>query len=132
MSDFNAFFPLLEFRKRKSRSHGVKRKRKKKNKRKMRAVRRTTILLKDLSKELKGNGRYSMLSFSVLRVLDTSLINSTIVISHYMMLAALLTRCYTEHVLRTLIDSETNHRRHFIKVYLINRGIHFLDLYSIF
>ena len=41
---------------------------------------------------------------------------------------ALLTQC----VLRTYIDSEMNHIRHFIKIPFINKGINFIDLPSIF
>ena len=46
--------------------------------------------------------------------------------------AALLTRCYTHHALHPLIDSEINHKRHFIKISFINKGIDFIDLPSIF
>ena len=74
MPDFDAF-SLLEIRKRKSRSHGI---RKKGNgKRKKRTVKRSNTSLKDLSKVLEDHGRHSMLSFlsslliSVLRILDT-------------------------------------------------------------
>ena len=44
--------------------------------------------------------------------------------------AALLTQCYTQHVLRPYIDSEMNHIRHFIKIPFINKGIDFIDLPS--
>ena len=44
----------------------------------------------------------------------------------------LLTRCYTQHDLHPLIDSEINHKRHFIKIPFINKGIDFIDLPSIF
>ena len=37
--------------------------------------------------------------------------------------AALLTRYYTQHVLRPYIDSEINHVRHFIKIPFINKGL---------
>ena len=46
--------------------------------------------------------------------------------------AALLTRCYTQHALHPLIDSENNHKRHIIKIPFINNGIDFIDLPSIF
>ena len=46
--------------------------------------------------------------------------------------AALLTRCYTQHALHPLIDSEINQKRHFIKIPFINKGIDFMDLPSIF
>ena len=46
--------------------------------------------------------------------------------------AALLTRCYVQHFLSPYIDSEVNHKRHFIKITFINKGIEFIDLHSIF
>ena len=47
-------------------------------------------------------------------------------------LIKLLTRCYTQHALRPFIDSEINHKRHFIKIPFTNKGIEFIDLPSIF
>ena len=41
-------------------------------------------------------------------------------------------RLYNLHALRPYIDSEMNHIRHFIKIPLINKGIGFIDLPSIF
>ena len=35
-------------------------------------------------------------------------------------------------ILRPFIDSETNHKRHFIKIPFINKGIEFIDLPGIF
>ena len=71
MPDFDVF-SLLEIRKRKSRSHGIRKKGNGK-----RAVKRSNTSLKDLSKVLENHGRHSMLSFlsslpiSVLCILDT-------------------------------------------------------------
>ena len=134
MPDFDRF-SLLEIRKRKSRSHGI---RKKGNgKRKKRAVKRSNTSLKDLSKVLEDHGRHSMLSFlnslpiSVLRILDTEA-NKFYDRNHQLYDAALLTRCYTQHALRPFIDSEINHKRHFIKIPFINKGIEFIDLPSVF
>ena len=134
MPDFDVF-SLLEIRKRKSRSHGI---RKKGNgKRKKRAVKRSNTSLKDLSKVLEDHGRHSMLSFlsslpiSVLRILDTEA-NKFYDRNHQLYDAALLTRCYTQHALRPFIDSEINHKWHFIKIPFINKGIEFIDLPSIF
>ena len=45
---------------------------------------------------------------------------------------ALLTRCYVQHFLSLYIDSEVNHKRHFIEIPFINKGIEFIDLHSIF
>ena len=46
--------------------------------------------------------------------------------------AALLTRCYVQHFLSPYNDSDVNHKRHFIKIPFINKGIEFIDLHSIF
>ena len=46
--------------------------------------------------------------------------------------AALLTRCYVQYFLSPYIDSEVNHKRHFIKIPFINKGLEFIDLHSIF
>ena len=46
--------------------------------------------------------------------------------------AAHLTRCYTQHALYPYIDSEINHIRQFIKIQIINKGIEFINLPSIF
>ena len=44
----------------------------------------------------------------------------------------LLTRCSDQHFLSPYIDSEVNHKRHFIKISLINKGMEFIDLHNIF
>ena len=125
----------MEIRKRKYRSHGI---RKKGNgKRKKRSVKRSNTSLKDLSKVLEDHGRHSMLSFlsslsiSVLCILYTEA-NKFYDRNHQLYDAALLTRCYTQHALRPFIDSEINHKRHFIKIPFINKGIEIIDLPSIF
>ena len=98
---------------------------------------RPNTLLKDLSKVLEDHGRHSMLSFlsslsiSVLRILDTEA-NKFYDRNHQLYNVAILTRCYTQHALRPFIDSETNHKQHFIKIPFINKGIEFIDLPSIF
>ena len=131
MPDFDVF-SLLEIRKRKSRSHGIRKKARKK-----RAVKRSNTSLKDLSKVLEDHGRHSMLSFlsslpiSVLRILDTEA-NIFYDRNHQLYDAARLTRYYTQHALRPFIDSEINHKRHFIKIPFINKGLEFIDLSSIF
>ena len=52
--------------------------------------------------------------------------------NHQLYDAALLTRCYTQHALHPLIDSEIYHQRYFIKIPFINKGMDFIDLLSIF
>ena len=74
---------------------------------------------------------WKFLPFSVLRVLDTEA-NKFYDRNHQLYVAALLTRCYTQHALHPFIDSETNHKRHFIKIPFINKEIEFIDLPSIF
>ena len=68
----------------------------------------------------------SSLPISVLRILDTKT-NKFYDTNHQLYDA----RCYTQHALRPFIDSETNHKRHFIKIPFINKGMEFIDLPSI-
>ena len=46
--------------------------------------------------------------------------------------APFLTRCYVQHFLSPYIGSEVNHKRYFIKIPFINKGMEFIDLHSIF
>ena len=46
--------------------------------------------------------------------------------------AVLFTRCCVQNFLNPYIGSEVNHKRHFIKIPLRNKGIEFIDLHSIF
>ena len=46
--------------------------------------------------------------------------------------AAPFTRCYVQHFLSLYIDSEVNHKRHFIKILFINKGMELIHLHSIF
>ena len=67
---------------------------------------------------------------SVLRILDTEA-NTFYDRNHRLYDAAPLTRCYTQHAIRPFIDSDTNHKRHFIKIPFINKGIEFIDFYLV-
>ena len=125
MPDFDVF-SLLEFRKRTARSHGIK-----KNgncKRKSRVQKLANCTLRDLATKLDVHGRHCMLSYlsslpiSVLRSLDTEA-NKFYDRTNRLYDAALLTRCYTQHALRPVIDSKINHIRHFIKIPFINKGM---------
>ena len=73
----------------------------------------------------------SSLPNSVLRTLDTEA-NKFYDRSNRLYDAALLTRCYTQHALRPVIDSKISHVRHFIKISFINKGMDYIDLPSIF
>ena len=107
MPDFDVF-SLLEFRKRKARSHGIK-----KNgncKRKSRVQKLANCTLGDLATKLDVHGRHCMLSYlsslpiSVLRSLDTES-NKVYDRTNRLYDAAFLTRCYTQHALHPVIDS---------------------------
>ena len=134
MPDFDVL-TLSESRKRKSRSHGIRKKGN--DKRKRCATMKLNTSLNVLAVKLRMHGRHPMLSYlsslpiAVLRSLDTEA-NRFYDRNHQMYDAALLTRCYTQHALRPFIDSESNHIRSFIKIPFINKGIDFIDLPSIF
>ena len=93
--------------------------------------------LKDLSIALNNHGRHGLLSFlsylpiSVLRNLELEA-NKFYDRANKVYKATLLTRCYVWHFLSPYIDSEVNHKRHFIQIPFINEGMEFIDLHSIF
>ena len=70
------------------------------------------------------------LSISILRSLDTEA-NKFYGRTDRIYDAVLLTRCYTHHALRPIIDYKINHIRHFINFFFI-KEIDFIDLPSIF
>ena len=74
---------------------------------------------------------FKFISYFVLRSLDTET-NKFYGRTNRLYDAALLTRSYTEHALRPVIDSKIYHIRHFIKIPFIDKGIDFIDLPSIF
>ena len=127
-------FSLLEFRKRTARSPGI---RKNGNcKRKCRIQKLTNCTLRYLAVKLDVHGRHCMFSYlsslpsSVLRSLDTEA-NKFYDRNNRLYDADSLTRCYTQHALRPVIDSKINHIRYFIKIPFINKGMDFIDLPSI-
>ena len=126
-------FSVLECKKRKNRTHG---KRKNGNiKRKICTEKRLNTSLKTLFLALTNHGRNGLFSFlsslpiSVLRNLELEANKLYDRANRYK--AALLTRCYVQHVLSPYIYSEVNNKRHFIKIPFINKGIEFIDLHSI-
>ena len=134
MPDFDVL-ALLESRKRKSRSPGIRKKGN--DKRKWCAAMKLNTFLNDLAVKPRIHGRHPMLSYltslpiAILRSLDTEA-NKFYDSNHQMYDAALLIRCYTQHALRPFNDSESNHIISFIKIPFINKGIDFIDLPSIF
>ena len=117
------------------------------DKRKRCAAQKSNTSLNVLSTKLREHGRHALLSFlcslpiqvlrifflpiPVLRILDMEA-NRFYDKDHQMYDTALLIRCYTQHTLHPLIDSEINHKRHFIKITFINKGIDFIDISSVF
>ena len=75
--------------------------------------------------------RLETLSISSLRIFDIEA-NEFYDRAHRLYGAALFTRFYTQHALRSYIDSKINHIRHFIKIQFVNKGIEFINLASIF
>ena len=63
----------------------------------------------------------SSLPISVLRSLDTEA-NKFYDRSNRLYDVALLTRCYTQHALRPVIDSKINHERHLSKFLSLIKG----------
>ena len=110
MPDFDVF-SLLEFVKRTARSHGI-------NKngnctRKRRVQKLANCTLRDVTAKLNVHGRHCILAYlsslpiSLLRSLDTEA-NKFYDRTNRLYDAALLTRCYTQHALRPVIDSKIN------------------------
>ena len=131
------FFSLLEFRKRTARSHGIN-----KNgncKRKSRIQKLANCTLRDLAAILDVHGRHCLLLYlsslpiSILRSLDTEA-NKFYDRTDRLYDAALLTRCYTQHAFRPVIDSKINHTlvKTFYQNPFNNKGMDFIDLPSIF
>ena len=123
MPDFDVFFSLLECKRCKSRYHGKRENGK--IKRKTCAEKRINTSLKDFSIAINNHGWHGLLSFlsslpiSVLRNLELEA-NKLYDRANKLYKAALLTRCYGQHFLSPYIDSEVNHKRHFIKNAFIN------------
>ena len=132
MPDFDVF-SLLEFRKRTARSHGIK----KNGNCKRKSPVQKLANCRDLAAKLDVHGRHCMLSYSSplpisgLRSLGTEA-NKFYDRTNRLYDAVLLTRCYTQHALRPVIDSKINHIRHFIKIPFINKGMDFTELPCIF
>ena len=106
-------------------------------KRQIRTEKHLNTSLKDLSLALTNHGWHGLFSFlsslpiSVLCNLELEA-NTLYDRENKLYKAALLTRCYIQHFLSPYIDSEVNHKRHFIKSPFINKGIKFIVIHSIF
>lgn len=124
-------FSILSIRKRKSRSHGCRKNHNLKRKS------RKFMTISDLHCIMKRSGRHAMLttltSLSVpsLRRLDEEA-DKIYDRYHPFILTASFVQSYTQHILRPHIDTESDHKRHFLKISFINKGIDFINLPSIF
>ena len=124
-------FSILNIRKRKSRSHGIRKNGNIKRKSKI------TMTVTDFNNILKHSGKHAMLSrlasfpLKSLKVLDGEADN-IVLRTDPLYTTAYLIQSYTQHILRPHIDSASDHERHFVKVNFLNKGIDFIDLPSIF
>ena len=123
-------FSIYSTRKRKSRSHGIRIngniKRKSRN----------SISITELHNIRLQFGKHKMLSrlsslpLSCLRDIDEKA-DGIILRTDPLYNTATLIQSYTQHVLRPHIDSLKDHKRYFVKIPFINKGIDFIDLQSI-
>ena len=124
-------FTLFSIRKRKARSHGVRKNGNVKRKS------RKFVSIGDLHNIRVQSGKHTMLSrltclsLASLRDIDEKA-DKIIMRTDLYYTTAILIQKYTQHVLRPHIDSASDHKRHFIKIPFINKGIDFVDLQSIF
>ena len=124
-------FNVCVKRLRKRRSHGIRRNRN--IKRKL----RKTLSIFDLNTILRNSGRHSMLScltnlhISSLKRLDEES-DRIIFRNHPLYETACLIQRYTQHYLKPHIDSEEDHKRSFLKIQFLNKGIDLINLPSIF
>ena len=123
-------FSIYSTRNRKSRSHGIRINGNIKRKS------RHSISITDLHNILLQSGKHKMLSrlsslpLSSLRDIDDEA-DGIILRTDPLYKTAALIQSYTQHVLRPHIDSLNDHKRCFIKIPFINKGIDFIDLQSI-
>jgi hypothetical protein len=125
------FFSILNIRKRKSRSHRIRKNGNIKRKS------RITMSVSDLNNILTNSVKHAMLSrltsisLRSLKTLDEEADN-IVMQTDPLYTAAYLIQSFTQHILRPHIDTTAEHNRHFLKVTFLNKGIDFIDLPSIF
>lgn len=124
-------FSIFSIRKRKTRSHGIRRNGNIKRKS------RLSMSVQDLHNILIQTGKHAMLSrlsslpISSIRSIDEQA-DKIYLRTDPLIKTATLIQSYTQHVLRPHIDKESNHKRHLFKLQFLNKGIDFIDLQSIF
>ena len=122
---------MFSSRRRKTRSHGRRRNRniKRKNRKDL-----SLLQLHSIRKQSGTHGMLSVLasaSISKLRVLDSEA-DKIITRTDPLYMTACITQHFTQHKLRPHIDEELHHKRYFLKVNFLNKGIDLIDLASIF
>ena len=124
-------FSLFSVRKRKSRSHGHR-----KNGNIKRQI-RVNLSLLHLHYIRKQSGTHKMLSLlasssiKTLRAIDAEA-DKIVLRTDVLYLTATIVQGYTKHKLVPHIDSEVNHKRYFLKINFLNKGVDLIDLPSIF
>jgi hypothetical protein len=124
-------FSIFSCRKRKSRSHGIR-----KNGNIKRKSRQVSSLL-DLHMLLISSGKHSMLSkltsLSIYSLKDIDSQAEKIVLrTDPLYNTASIVQSYTQHFLRPHINNAADLKRHFLKIPFIDKGIDFINLQSIF
>ena len=123
-------FSIFQTRKRKTRSHGIRKNRNIKRRSK------TKISLNGLSSILNNSGTHTALSkISSLAISSLCSLqkeaDNYVIRNHPLYEAAALVDCYCRHYLKPHIDKDSEHKRYFLKIDFINKGIDFIDLPSI-
>lgn len=123
-------FSIFSIRKRKSRSHGL---RKNGNIKRKSRLKLNVLELHNLfvnAGKHRMLSRLSSLSITSLREIDKEA-DQIVLRTHPHYKTASLIQSYTQHVLRPHIDSDSDHKKLFLKIPFINKGIDFIDLQSI-
>jgi len=124
-------FSIFSIRKRKSRSHGIR----KNGNIKRKSYKHISIL--DLHKLRLTSGKHTMLSrlsslsISTLKDIDEQA-DKIFLRNDPLNGTASFIQSFTQHILRPHIDTVSDHKRSFLKIPFINKGIDFIDLQSIF
>lgn len=124
-------FSILSLRKRKRRSHGIR-----KNHNLKRKLRKT-VSIQDLNTLYIRSGIHALLCtvtnlpLKSLVILDNEA-DKIYLRTHPLYEVASIIQKYTTHALKPHIDKQSQHKRHFMKIKYINKGIDFIDLPSIF
>ena len=124
-------FSIFSIRKRKSRSHGIRKNGNIKRKSRLHMSILDFHVLRQTTSKHHMLSKLSSLSISALRQID-KWADKIILRTDPLVKTASLIQSYTQHVLRPHIDKVSEHQRFFLKIPFINKGIDFIDLQSIF